>query len=166
MISAELLNTKLKEQFPELDFEITEFRNELTISSPSSSIVDLCKYLKTEPELEYLLCEDITAIDWATRKDRFTIVYHIYSLINNSRLRLKSNIDALDCKIDTVSTVWEAANWHERETFDMYGIEFNGHPDLRRMYMPEDFEYHPLRKDFPLMGIPGSIPLPKKQNDR
>jgi NADH:ubiquinone oxidoreductase subunit C len=88
MISAELLNTKLKEQFPELDFEITEFRNELTISSPSSSIVDLCKYLKTEPELEYLLCEDITAIDWATRKDRFTIVYHIYSLINNSRLSM------------------------------------------------------------------------------
>jgi NADH-quinone oxidoreductase subunit C len=162
MISAELLNTKLKEQFPEFNFEIAEFRDELTVSFPSKSIVDVCKFFKTEPELEYIFCQDITAIDWAKRTDRFTIVYHIYSFKNNSRLRLKANIEGLEPKIDTVSSVWEAANWHERETFDMYGIEFNGHPDLRRMYLPEDFEYHPLRKDFPLMGIPGSIPLPKK----
>ena len=162
MISAELLNTKLKEQFAEVDFEINEFRDELTISFPSNKILEVCKFLKTDSELEYILCEDITAIDWAKRKDRFTIVYNIYSLKNNSRLRLKANIEGSESKIDTVSSVWEAANWHERETFDMYGIEFIGHPDLRRMYLPEDFEYHPLRKDFPLMGIPGSIPLPKK----
>ena len=162
MNSEELLNNKLKEQFPELKFDITEFRDELTISLPKKNIVEVCKYLKTEPELEYLLCEDITAIDWSKRKDRFTVVYHIYSFKNNLRLRLKTNVDASDCAIDSVTSVWEAANWHERETFDMYGIKFNGHPDLRRMYMPEDFEYFPLRKDFPLMGIPGSIPLPKK----
>jgi NADH-quinone oxidoreductase subunit C len=75
---------------------------------------------------------------------------------------LKADVDESDCTIDTVSSVWQAANWHERETYDMYGIKFNNHPDLRRMYMPEEFEYHPLRKDFPLMGIPGSLPLPKK----
>lgn len=162
MNSEELLNNKLKERFPGLNYEITKFRDELTLSLPKQNIVEVCKYLKTEPELEYLLCEDITAIDWAKRKDRFTVVYHIYSFKNNSRLRLKTNVDASDCKIDSVTLVWEAANWHERETFDMYGIQFNNHPDLRRMYMPEDFEYFPLRKDFPLMGIPGSIPLPKK----
>ena len=162
MNSEELLNNKIKERFPELNFEITKFRDELTLSLPKQNIVEVCKYLKTEPELEYLLCEDITAIDWARRKDRFTVVYHIYSFKNNLRLRLKTSVDVSDCKIDSVTSVWEAANWHERETFDMYGIEFTAHPDLRRMYMPEDFEYFPLRKDFPLMGIPGSIPLPKK----
>ena len=162
MNSEELLNNKLKERFPELNFDITTFRDELTLSLPKQNIVEVCRYLKTEPELEYLLCEDITAVDWARRKDRFTVVYHIYSFKNNSRLRLKTNVELSDCKIDSVTSVWEAANWHERETFDMYGIEFNAHPDLRRMYMPEDFEYFPLRKDFPLMGIPGSIPLPKK----
>ena len=80
----------------------------------------------------------------------------------NFRLRLKVDVDESDCTIDSVSSVWQAANWQERETYDMYGIKFNNHPDLRRMYMPEEFEYHPLRKDFPLMGIPGSLPLPKK----
>ena len=162
MISVELLNTKLKEQFPELDLEISEFRDEHTVTVPANSIVEVCKYLKTDPELEFIMCMDITAIDWSRRKDRFTVVYNIFSFKNSSRLRLKANIEETESKIDTVSSVWESANWHERETFDMYGIEFNGHPDLRRMYLPEDFEYHPLRKDFPLMGIPGSIPLPKK----
>ena len=108
------------------------------------------------------MCEDITAIDWAKRKNRFTVVYHIFSLKNKFRLCLKADVDEEDCKIDSVTSVWKTANWHERETYDMYGIAFNNHPDLRRMYMPEDFEYHPLRKDFPLMGIPGSLSLPKK----
>jgi NADH-quinone oxidoreductase subunit C len=166
MISTELLNTKLKQQFPELDFEITDFRDDLTLTLPVNNIVEVSKYLKTNPELEFIMCIDITAIDWSRRKDRFTVVYNIFSFKNNSRLRLKANLDNSNNKIDTVSSVWEAANWHERETFDMYGIKFNGHPDLRRMYLPEDFEYYPLRKDFPLMGIPGSIPLPKKENDR
>ena len=73
-------------------------------------------------------------------------------------------MDESECNIDSVTSVWKTANWHERETYDMYGIIFNNHPDLRRMYMPEEFEYYPLRKDFPLMGIPGSLPLPKKEN--
>jgi NADH-quinone oxidoreductase subunit C len=81
---------------------------------------------------------------------------------NNFRLRLKADVDESDCSIETVTSVWRSANFQERETYDMYGIKFNNHPDLRRMYMPEEFEYHPLRKEFPLMGIPGSIPLPKK----
>jgi len=158
----ELVLQKLKEQFNETDFEVSEYLDELTIKFPKEKIVKVCEFLKTDSDLEFLLCQDITAIDWAKRKDRFTVVYHIYSFKNNFRLRLKADVDESDCTIDTVSSVWKGANWQERETYDMYGIKFNNHPDLRRMYMPEDFEYHPLRKDFPLMGIPGSIPLPKK----
>ena len=158
----ELVPQKLKEQFNEIDFEVSEYLDELTIKLPKEHIVIVCEFLKKDSDLEFLLCQDITAIDWAKRKNRFTVVYHIYSFKNNFRLRLKADVDESDCAIDTVSSVWKGANWQERETYDMYGINFNNHPDLRRMYMPEDFEYHPLRKDFPLMGIPESIPLPKK----
>ena len=158
----ELVPQKLKEQFNEIDFEVSEYLDELTIKLPKEQIVKVCQFLKDDADLEFLLCQDITAIDWAKRKNRFTVVYHIYSFKNNFRLRLKADVDESDCAIDTVSSVWKGANWQERETYDMYGINFNNHPDLRRMYMPEDFEHHPLRKDFPLMGIPGSIPLPKK----
>ncbi len=158
----ELVVQKLKEHFPDTNFESTNYRDELTIKFPKEIVVDVCSFLKSDPDLEFNFCEDITAIDWAKRKDRFTVVYQIYSINNNFRLRLKADVDESDCKIDSVTSVWKAANWQEREAYDMYGIKFNNHPDLRRMYMPEDFEYYPLRKDFPLMGIPGSIPLPKK----
>ncbi len=172
----ELISQKLKAQFPEVDFEITDYKDQTAITFDRKNIVGVCSFLKKDNDLQFMLCEDITAIDWASlpagrhgRKNRFTVVYHIFSLKLNSRLRLKSDIDESDlsadkagCNIDSVSSVWKTADWHERETYDMYGINFNNHPDLRRMYMPEEFEYHPLRKDFPLMGIPGSLPLPKK----
>ncbi len=169
MISADSLSKKLENQFPETEFDISEYRQEITVQFPKKIVINLCNFLKSDLELEFLLCEDITAIDWAKRKVRFTVVYQIYSFKNNFRLRLKTIVDESErsgekagYSIDSVTSVWQAANWQERETYDMYGIKFNGHPDLRRMYMPEEFEYHPLRKDFPLMGIPGSIPLPKK----
>lgn len=158
----EILLKKINDQFPELKIDTTVFRDELTISFDKSFILLVCQFLKSNPELEFILCADITAIDWAKRKNRFTVVYNLYSFKNNFRVRLKTNVDESDCTIDSVTSVWNSANWQERETYDMYGIKFNSHPDLRRMYMPEEFEYHPLRKDFPLIGIPGSLPLPKK----
>ena len=158
----DLVVVRLKEKFPKYNFEASEFRSELTVKLDKKNIVKVCKFLKENEELEFKLCEDVTAIDWAKRTDRFTVVYHIFSLKNNFRLRLKADVDESDCSIETVTSVWKSANWAEREVYDMYGIKFKGHPDLRRMYMPEEFEYHPLRKDFPLMGIPGSLPLPKK----
>jgi len=167
----ELITQKLKEKFNTIIFTFNQFRDELTVSFDKKNIVEVCRFLKEDPDLQFKLCEDITAIDWARRKnlpdkpgqaDRFTIVYHIYSLKHNFRLALKADVDESDCSIDSVSSIWKTADWEERETYDMYGIKFNNHPDHRRMYMPEDFEYYPLRKDFPLMGIPGSLPLPKK----
>lgn len=158
----ELIVEKLKKNFGEFIQEVTDFRNDLSITIASSKIVDVAKFLKEDSELEFVMCKDVTAIDWATRKNRFTVVYHIYSFKNNYFLRLKSNIVEETPAIDSVTSVWPSANWYERETFDMYGIIFNNHPDLRRMYMPEGFQYHPLRKEFPVLGIPGSLPLPEK----
>ncbi|MCL5028229.1 MAG: NADH-quinone oxidoreductase subunit C [Bacteroidetes bacterium] len=161
-LSKELIEQKLREKFSGENIVFTEYRDELTISFDKKVVVEVCRFLKDDDELQFKLCEDVTAIDWARRKNRFTVVYHIYSLKNNFRLSLKADVDESDCSIDSVSSIWKTANWEEREAYDMYGIKFNNHPDLRRMYMPEEFEYHPLRKDFPLMGIPGSNPLPKK----
>ncbi|MCX7797355.1 MAG: NADH-quinone oxidoreductase subunit C [Melioribacter sp.] len=157
-----LVINKIKSKFENSIEDISNFRGDLSITISKDKIVELAKFLKEDEELHFETCIDVTAIDWATRKNRFTVVYHVYSYKNNFTLRLKANIDGEPPQIETVSNVWRSANWYERETYDMYGIIFVNHPDLRRMYMPEGFEYHPLRKDFPLLGIPGSLPLPDK----
>lgn len=158
----ELVIEKIKNQFPNYQIEFSEYLDELCLKINKENIVEICSFLKNDDDLQFLLCEDITAVDWATRKNRFTVVYHIFSLKNKFRLKIKADVEESDCSIDSVTSVWRAANWQERECYDMYGIIFKNHPDLRRMYMPEEFEYYPLRKDFPLMGIPGSLPLPIK----
>ena len=156
----ELIIKKVKDRFGESLLAVEDFRGDLAITFDSKKIVELANYLNDDPELQFEICKDVTAIDWASRKNRFTIVYHVYSLKNDFLLRIKTNLESEE--IDSVTKVWKAADWYERETYDMYGINFKNHPDLRRVYMPEEFEYYPLRKEFPLMGIQGSIPLPKK----
>ena len=158
----EIILDRLKANLPNIQIETSEYKDELTLQVQKKDIVEVCRVLKNDNELKFIHCEDVTAIDWSRRKNRFTVVYHLFSLKNKFRLVVKADVDESDCNIDTVSSVWRAANWHEREVYDMYGIKFNNHPDLRRMYMPEEFEYHPLRKDFPVLGIPGSLALPKK----
>lgn len=158
----QIILNQLKAHLSTVQVETTQFRDELTIQVQKKDVVEVCKLLKHNDDLKFLVCEDVTAIDWARKQNRFTVVYHLFSLKNKFRLVVKSDVDESDCSIDSVSSVWRAANWQEREVYDMYGIKFNNHPDLRRMYMPEEFEYHPLRKDFPVIGIEGSLPLPKK----
>lgn len=157
----EILN-RLAQEKPLLKFEIYEHMGELTLLPNKKDIVQLCSFLKKDIELEFSLLEDIAGVDWAKRINRFSVVYHLMSLKHNFRLAIEAEIDENDCNIDTISEVFKVANWQEREVYDMFGILFNNHPDLRRMYMPEDFEYYPLRKEFPLMGIPGSNPIPPK----
>lgn len=161
MSQTEFVLEKLTAAFPELTFTQEEFRGDVSFSLPKNNIVEVCDFLKNTPELGFLMLQDITAVDWATRKERFSVIYIMFSIPLNIRIRLKIAVEDGD-PVDTVTSVWKGANWPEREVFDMYGIQFTGHPDLRRMYMPEEFEYHPLRKEFPLMGIPGSLPLPQK----
>jgi NADH-quinone oxidoreductase subunit C len=154
---------KLKAQFGEQTLQFSEFRNELTAIVPKDRIAEICRFLKEDPELSFNLLADLCGIDMNSSENRFGVIYNLYSFANKTRIRLKTFTDEEDPKVPTVTGVWGTANWHERETFDMFGIVFVGHPDLRRVYMPEEFEHHPLRKDFPLMGIPGSIPLPKNK---
>jgi NADH-quinone oxidoreductase subunit C len=149
--------------------ELLEFRNQYTLIVPPSKIVAVMTELRDNPETKFDMLIDVTAIDWyKTKKQRFEVVYFLYSLQYKARLRVKVPLsDNENPRCPSLVEVWESANWYERETYDMYGIIFEGHPDLRRFYMPEDFRdpesgepLYPLRKDFPLMGIPGTLPLP------
>lgn len=144
-----------------------EFNNQLSIIIPKDKLIAVATELRDNQETKFEQLRDITAIDWLRPKDRFEVVYFLHSITNKFRVRIKVAVDEKNIHCPTVTGIWESANWYERETYDMYGIKFDGHPDLRRFYMPEDYvdpesgePLYPLRKDFPLMGIPNSLPLP------
>ncbi|MCK4224756.1 MAG: NADH-quinone oxidoreductase subunit C [candidate division Zixibacteria bacterium] len=141
--------TRLKEKFPELILETVEFRGELTVVVKKEDIVPVCNFLRDDPELSFNFLSDLCGVDYMGRKPRFDVVYHLYSLDKKHRVRLKVKVEEGE-NVPTVTSVWSNANWFEREVFDMFGVKFDNHPDLRRILMPEDWEGHPLRKDFPL----------------
>ncbi|MBI1803004.1 MAG: NADH-quinone oxidoreductase subunit C [Ignavibacteriae bacterium] len=153
---------KLTARFSESIEFINEYRGELTVVLKKKAIVDVCRFLHDDDELHFDSLRDLLGADYYRPDDRYEVVYNLFSLKNKFRLRLKVRIDESDLHVLSVTSVWSGANWQEREAYDMFGIVFDDHPDLRRMYMPEEFEHHPLRKDFPLMGIPGSLALPRK----
>lgn len=133
-------------------------RGEVTFFLPKSEIPAACRHLRDLAGFNFIT--DCLGTDRFTDEDRFEVIYHLRNLTQAWFIRLVTRVDESDLTCPTVSDIWPAANWMEREVFDMYGVSFTGHPDLRRMYMPQDFEYYPLRKEFPLIGIEGSIPLP------
>ena len=118
-------------------------------------LLDLLIFLNSQADLDFDMLSDLTAVDYHPRKPRFEVVYHLYSIVQNHRLRVKVLLehgDEGESEIDSAVSVWPAANWMEREVFDLYGIRFRNHPDLRRILMYEEFEGHPLRKDYPKRG--------------
>lgn len=125
-------------------------RNEPTLFIAPDHIVAVCKYLRDAHEFNRL--SGITAVDWTPADPRFEVVYLLHSLPRNQRLRLKCWVAESDREIDSITGVWRAANWYEREVFDMFGIRFRNHPDLRRILLPADWEGYPLRKDYPVHG--------------
>ena len=137
--------------------EPTEFRGELTqkVSDPQR-ILEIGAFLKEQLGFDYLV--DITSIDNYGEDPRFTLVYHLYGYGHRAYLRLKTDVSEEAAEVPTVTTVWRTADWHEREIYDMMGIRFRGHPDLRRILMWEGYPYFPLRKDFPLAGKPSDLP--------
>jgi len=125
-------------------------RGEVTLEVAPERIVEVCRFLKSERQ--FVRLSDVTAVDWYPQEPRFEVVYHLHSLERNERLRLKCRLPGQDPELDSVTAVWRSANWYEREVYDLFGIRFRNHPDLRRILMPEDWEGHPLRKDYPVHG--------------
>jgi NADH-quinone oxidoreductase subunit C len=148
---------KLKAQFGELVSEPTEFRGELTVTlADAVKIAEVCAFAKKELGFDYLV--DISSVDNYGDDPRWTVVYELSRLAGNVHLRLKTNVSEEKSELPSVAGVWRTADWHEREIYDMMGVRFRGHPDLRRILMWEGYPYFPLRKDFPLAGKPSELP--------
>jgi NADH-quinone oxidoreductase subunit C len=156
MTAAELAQ-QLKARFGTLLTEPTEFRGELALGlTDPERIGDVCATAKNDLQFNYLV--DISSLDNLGEDPRFTIVYHLYGYTHRCYLRLKTNVSEEQPELPTVTSIWPTADWHEREIFDMMGVRFRGHPDLRRILMWDGYPHFPLRKDFPLAGKPTSIP--------
>jgi NADH-quinone oxidoreductase subunit C len=124
-------------------------RNELTITVTRESIVAMCEAVKADG---YTFFEDVTAVDWYPQEPRFQLSYHILSMGLKQRVRLVVQLDSANAIVDSITSVWPAANFYEREVFDLFGVHFAGHPGLTRIMMPTDWQGHPLRKDYPVEG--------------
>ncbi len=149
--------SRLREKFGKAIQEYSQFRGELTIRVDKDHIVEICLFLRDEQDLQFNFLTDLCGVDYPARRRRFDVVYNLYSMPYNRRLRLKAAVGE-DESIPSVVSVWKAANWLEREAYDMFGIHFSGHPDLRRILLPEDWQAGwPLRKDYPLEGY--RVPL-------
>jgi NADH-quinone oxidoreductase subunit C len=134
----------------------TEFRGETTYLIAREHLRDVAKFCRDELSFDYLL--DVSSVDNFGDEPRFEVVYELYSLSLATHVRLKLRVSEDDPTVDTVSDIWPTANWHEREIYDMMGLRFNNHPDLRRILMWEGYPYFPLRKEFPLQGLPSNMP--------
>jgi NADH-quinone oxidoreductase subunit C len=144
---------KIRERFPEEIREIKEHNGQISVIIRRDRVSDILKYLHSDPFLKFDLLKDLCGVDYYKKKDpRFEVVYHIYSLQNRCLLRLRAEVPEDDCWIQSVSDVYAGANWPERECYDLFGIVFKGHPDLRRVLLPDDWEGYPLRKDYPLQS--------------
>jgi len=134
----------------------TEFRGETTYAIAPADLREIAKFCREELSFDYLI--DITSIDNFGEEPRFEIVYELYSMTLGVHLRLKLRLSEDVGSVDTISDIWPTANWHEREIYDMMGIKFNSHPDLRRILMWDGYPFFPLRKEFPLEGLPSELP--------
>ena len=133
--------------------EGTKFdRDELTIWVDKGSIREVCAILRDDPACPFNYLSDLTCVDWYPSEPRLEVVYHLLSISNKERVRLKVRLSGSSPSIESVTSVWPSANFYEREVFDLFGVRFTGHPNLKRIMMPDDWEGHPLRKDYPVEG--------------
>jgi NADH-quinone oxidoreductase subunit C len=154
MMSEEILANPvardLSERVPGVIVDAKDALDEITLFIDPARIVEVCRHLKEDQK--FVRLSSVTAVDWHPAEPRFEVVYHLHSIERNLRIRLKCRVSEAQCEIDSVTGVWRSANWYEREVFDLFGVVFRNHPGLRRIMMPEDWEGHPLRKDYPVHG--------------
>src|SRR5688500_1537553 len=147
------LVSAFKQANPAWVTEVIEALGEVTAVVPAEHIVDVCTALKAGPDSKFDFLADLCGADRGIEEEpRFEVNYHLFSTTRHHRLRLKVLLDEANARVPSVTGVWRTANWHERETFDLFGVVFEGHPDLRRILLPDDWQGHALRKDFPLRG--------------
>ena len=142
----------IQEKFPNLVTEVLSHQNDEVIVIKKEGVMDVCKALKNDARYPFNMLMDLTAVDylhWEEKEFRFEVIYNLFSLSANRRIFIKARVPETEAEIDSVSSVWPAADWYEREVWDMFGIRFKGHPNLKRILMYEEFEGHPLRKDYP-----------------
>jgi len=151
-LTPEHIEARLRERFPGATFERQhgEAVRDLTLYVAAESIVEVCTFLRDDASLEFGMLSSVAGVDYLPNVPRFEVVYHLLSLTHATRLTLKVRLTEEQPRVPSVVGVWPTANWHERETYDFYGIEFTGHPDLTRILLPEDWVGWPLRKDSPL----------------
>ncbi len=142
---------KLRARFSTSAIEEASFRGEVSVTVPKDDLFEICRFLYSDPELQYDMLVDLCGVDYFPSVPRFEIVYFLHSFRNNDRLRVKTKVGEGE-SVTSVESIWKAANWLEREVYDLFGISFENHPDLRRILLWEGYEGHPLRKDFPLLG--------------
>lgn len=142
-----------RDEKPDALGEVIEAFGEITVIVKREQLLEIVTYLKTAPSFQFNFLADICGADRGPEEEpRFEVNYHLFSTTKYHRLRLKVLLNEDDAHVPSVTSVWRTANWHERETYDMFGVIFDGHPDLRRILLPEDWQGHALRKDFPLRG--------------
>jgi NADH-quinone oxidoreductase subunit C len=142
---------KLQEWNPQVIAGVIQFRGETTVVLPRQHLRQVCDFL-VAPPMNFKYLSDITAVDRFPLEPRFEVNYHLLALDSRERLRLQVRVNSKDPVIPSVTPIWPTANWHERETFDLFGVRFEGHPSLTRILMPDDWEGYPLRKDYPVEG--------------
>ena len=147
--------TSLQAAIPGAVTQVSYYLGDWTIIVPVALLLDAARHLRDQPEALFDYCSDLTATDWPPRPERFDVLYILYSIRHRHRLRLKVKV-AEHQALPSVTAIWPAANWLEREVYDMFGVNFTGHPDRRRILMPEDWQGFPQRKDYPLEG-PGEL---------
>jgi NADH-quinone oxidoreductase subunit C len=152
-IAKNLALQKLQDWDKQVVAEVIEFRGETTVVVPANQLVRTAEYLFAEPSLRFTFLSDLMAVDRFPMEPRFELNYQLLSIEKSLKLRLRVKLPGADPALQTVTGVWPTANWHERETFDLFGIRFQGHPDLRRILMPDEWGGHPLRKDYPVEGF-------------
>lgn len=140
---------RVRARFGEKILDAHDRLGDETLVIGGDSTLDVHRYLRDDPEMAFSFLTDLSAVDYLGKTPRFEVVTHLFSLPRRHRIRVKAPVDEKDCRLPSLTPLWKSANWLEREVFDMFGIRFDGHPDLRRILMYPEFEGHPLRKDYP-----------------